>query len=130
MLKRTLVAGILLGAGWNLTFAEGLDAAIQAKVDGQIKQAQAWAVDPVIVNAVKAYNSAPPADSQAMTQDKWKALGILDPFVRSFSKNPADGKACCPHTKDTARAGGRTPLPGFGFYGADDARPGFEPPVR
>jgi hypothetical protein len=88
-LKRTLIAAALVSASINLTLGQGLDAAVQTKVDAITKQAQTWAADPVIVNAVKAYNNAPPADSAAMTQDKWKTLPILDPFVRSFSKNPA-----------------------------------------
>lgn len=42
-----------------------------------------------IVNAVKAHNANLPADQAAMTQDKWKALSVLDPFVRAFAKNEA-----------------------------------------
>jgi len=84
-----LVAAALLAGGATLTSAAALDAAVQAKVDAMLKQVQTWANDPVIVSAVKACNAAPPADSAAMTQDKWKTLPILDPFVRSFAKNPA-----------------------------------------
>jgi hypothetical protein len=69
--------------------AEALDPALQAKVDAQIKQIQALAADPVIVNAVKAQNASLPADYAAMTQDKWKSVTIMDPFVRSFTKNEA-----------------------------------------
>lgn len=86
---KTLLTAALLGAGTHLTLAAGLEPAVQTKVDAMKKQAETWAADPVIVNAVKAYNAAPPADSAAMTQEKWKTLPILDPFVRSFSKNPA-----------------------------------------
>ncbi len=89
LLKKTLVTAALAAAGLNLTLAQGLDPAVQSKVDAMTKQVQVWAADPVIVNAVKACNTAPTADSAAMTQDKWKALTILDPFVRGFSKNPA-----------------------------------------
>ncbi len=83
----SLLVGILSLAG--VSTAVALEPAVQAKVDAMKKQVETWAADPAIVNAVKAYNTAPPADSAAMTQDKWKALPILDPFVRSFSKNPA-----------------------------------------
>lgn len=83
----SLLVGTLSLAG--VSTAVALDPAVQAKVDGMKKQVETWAADPAIVNAVKAYNTAPPADSAAMTQDKWKTLPILDPFVRSFSKNPA-----------------------------------------
>lgn len=69
--------------------AQSLDAALQAKVDAQIKAVQGWASDPVIVNAVKAQNANPPAEYVAMTQEKWKDLSKLDPFVRTFDKNDA-----------------------------------------
>jgi hypothetical protein len=82
----------LLILGWTgmtlQTFAaDPLDPALQARVDAQVKAIQVWAGDPVIVSAVKAQNASLPADYAAMTQDKWQALSILDPFVRSFSKN-------------------------------------------
>jgi hypothetical protein len=41
-----------------------------------------------VVDAVKAYNAAPPADAKAMTNEKWKTMGALDPFVRSHTNNP------------------------------------------
>jgi hypothetical protein len=69
--------------------AEGLAPDLQAKVDTQIKAIQGWAGDPVIVNAVKAQNASLSADATSMTQDKWKDLSKLDPFVRSLDKNPA-----------------------------------------
>jgi hypothetical protein len=69
--------------------ADALDPAVQAKVDAQLKVVQAWAAEPVVVNAVKAQNASLPPDSAAMTQDKWKDLSKLDPFVRSFDKNDA-----------------------------------------
>ena len=87
LLITALFAAALLSSG--LSRAEGLDPAVQAKVDAQIKDIQTWAAAPAIVDATKAYNAAPPADCLAMTQEKWKTLPILDPFVRSFSKNPA-----------------------------------------
>lgn len=69
--------------------ADALDPATQAKVDAQIKVIQLWAADPVIVNAAKAQNASLPPALAAMTQDQWKDLSKLDPFVRSFDKNPA-----------------------------------------
>lgn len=69
--------------------AEALDAALQAKLDAQVKLIQTWATDPVIVKAVKDHNATLPSDQAAMTQDNWKALTVLDPFVRSFTKNEA-----------------------------------------
>ena len=81
-----LVASLTLA---GVSTMAALDAPLQAKVAAMTKQVQTWAADPVVVNAVKAHNTSPPADSAAMTQDKWKTLPILDPFVRGFSKNEA-----------------------------------------
>jgi hypothetical protein len=72
-----------------LAAAEALDPALQAHVDAEIKAVQALAADPVIVNAVKAQNAAPPPEYASMTQATWKDLSKLDPFVRAFDKNPA-----------------------------------------
>jgi hypothetical protein len=69
--------------------ADAPDAALQAKIDVKVKEVQAWAADPALVNAVKAQNTSLAADAAAMNQDKWKALTVLDPFVRGFSKNEA-----------------------------------------
>jgi hypothetical protein len=88
-INTTLVSLVIACAGLTLAHAQGLDPAVQSKVDAAVKTAQAWAADPVIVNAVKAHNANLPADQAAMTQDKWKALSILDPAVRAFTKNEA-----------------------------------------
>ena len=66
-----------------------LDAAASAKVDAKTKEIQAWAADPAVVNAVKAYNSAKPAEAASMDQAKWSAATVLDPFVRGLTKNSA-----------------------------------------
>jgi hypothetical protein len=84
ILTTTLLLALTVLPLWG----QGLDPAVQAKVDAQIKLAQAWAAEPALVNAVKASNGSGPAgDYATMTQDKWKSLSILDPAVRSFSKN-------------------------------------------
>ena len=92
-IKTLKTLGLLLIGLAGLTFktagADALDAALQAKVDGQLKVVQTLAADPVLVNAVKAQNASLPPDYAAMTQEKWKDLSKLDPFVRSFDKNAA-----------------------------------------
>ncbi len=88
-MKITLVALALVLTCAAAGAAAGLEPAVQAKVDAQIKLIQGWAADPAIVAAVKAQNAAPPAEFAAMTQDKWASLTVLDPFVRGFSKNAA-----------------------------------------
>ncbi|PWT98187.1 MAG: hypothetical protein C5B51_29815 [Terriglobia bacterium] len=67
--------------------AESTAADVRAKVESKAKQLQAWGSDPQIVAAVKDYNANPPAEAKAMTNEHWKTLTLLDPFVRSFSKN-------------------------------------------
>ncbi|MGC4121046.1 MAG: hypothetical protein QM765_42005 [Myxococcales bacterium] len=60
---------------------------IKAKVDAKLKDLRALAADPKVVAAVKEFNAAPPAAAKEMTQEKWKGLSMLDPFVRGLSKN-------------------------------------------
>ena len=72
----------------SLATAASLPSAAQTKVDEQFKIIAGWAADPVIVDAVRAHNASVPADQAALTQDKWRALIVLDPLVRSFTKNP------------------------------------------
>lgn len=92
-MKRALLATLALGLAvlcLNLSAApEGVDPAVQAKIDLKLKELQTWAKDDKIVKAVKAHNSAPPAEHAAMTQDKWKSLTVLDPIVRGLTKNEA-----------------------------------------
>lgn len=78
----------LLACITSLRSAE-VDPQTQAKIDEKIAVVKTWAADPVIVSAVAAHNAALPAEHAEMTQEKWKALTVLAPFVRSFSKNPA-----------------------------------------
>ena len=69
-------------------FAQGLPATMQARVDDYIKVIATWAADPVIVDAVRAHNAALPSEQAALDQEKWSKLTVLDPLVRSFTKNP------------------------------------------
>lgn len=84
-LSLVVAASTLLCASGNAADQE----IINAKLDAMVTQLKTWASDPVIVKAVKDHNASLPADCAAMTDDKWKSLSILDPFVRSFSKNEA-----------------------------------------
>ncbi len=68
-------------------FAQAVPAAAQPKVEAQIKVIATWAADPDLVAAVRAHNASLPADHAALNQDKWRALTVLDPLVRSFTKN-------------------------------------------
>ena len=81
-----LAAFVLLSR--SLASAASLPASAQAKVDEQFKIITGWAAESVIVDAVRAHNVSVPADQAGLTQDKWRALIVLDPLVRSFAKNP------------------------------------------
>ena len=87
-IRLSLLALAIAACVTGLRAAE-LDASMQAKVDAKVVEIKIWAADPVIVGAVAAHNAPLPADQAAMTQDKWKTLSLLDPFVRNFSKNEA-----------------------------------------
>lgn len=89
-MKTTLLTLVALAALITPTVrAEDLDAETQAKVTAKIEAIKGWAADATLVKAVKAHNEKLPAEVADMTQDKWKGLGILDPIVRSFTKNDA-----------------------------------------
>jgi len=87
--SRLLVTLVALSALSTSILAAGLEPEVQTKVDAKIKEVQTWAADAAVVKAVKEHNASLPADQAAMTQDKWKTLTVLDPFVRGFSKNDA-----------------------------------------
>lgn len=90
MKTRHLLAAVaaLLGAH-TLALAGALPPATQAKVDAMIQTITTWAAEPAVVEAVKAHNLNLPADQAALNQEKWRALTVLDPLVRSFTRNPA-----------------------------------------
>ena len=83
------IPGILLTA--TIMAANGFGASlspdVKAKIDAKVKLLGAWSTDPAIVSGVKAHNTSPPAADKAMTNAKWSELTVLDPFVRSFTKN-------------------------------------------
>jgi hypothetical protein len=79
-----LIAALVLSVASR---AEKIDPAVQARIDAKITEITTWASDPVIVTAVKEHNAALPADQAAITQERWRALTVLDPLVRGFVKN-------------------------------------------
>ena len=61
---------------------------LQAKLNAKIKQLNSLSTDPQVVDAVKAYNSAPPSpEARAMTNENWHGLTLFDPFVRGIGKS-------------------------------------------
>lgn len=81
ILTATILAATVAGR------AQSLEPALQAKVDARLKEIATWAADPAVVAAVRAHNATLPPDQAALNQDKWRALTVLDPLVRGFSKN-------------------------------------------
>lgn len=86
---RLLFTCLLTLAAAQISRAEPLEPALQSKIDTRLQQIAAWAADPVIVEAVRTHNTAVPPEHAALSQDKWRALTVLDPLVRSFTKNAA-----------------------------------------
>ena len=70
-------------------FAEALTPEQTTALNKQIEDFKKVAADPKVIDAVKAVNAATLPDYAGMTQDTWKAMPVLDPKVRYFSKNPA-----------------------------------------
>lgn len=89
MKSRLFLVLALLAIGFVGARAESLAPEIQAKIDARIAALATWAADPIIVAAVRTQNTTPPADFAGVTQEKWRAFTVLDPFVRSFTKNAA-----------------------------------------
>ncbi len=85
--RSALFLGMLLLGSALTAFGQSLSPAQQSKIDAQIKEITAWAASPAIVTAVRGHNTSLPAEHAALTQEKWRALTVLDPLVRSFSKN-------------------------------------------
>ena len=79
--------GLLLSC--SLAMADGISKEVQAKIDAKVKEIQSWAGDPAIVKAVSAHNAGLPPEAAALDQEKWKALTLLDPVVRAYTKNDA-----------------------------------------
>ena len=82
--QKLIAFSVLLAAP---LLSETLPAELKVSVESKTKLLLAWGSDPKIVAAVKAHNASTSAAEQSMTNEKWKSLTLLDPFVRSYSKN-------------------------------------------
>lgn len=60
---------------------------LKSKVEAQTKKLTPLGTDEKVVEAVRAYNTNPPAVATDMTQDKWKDLTVLSSEVKTFTKN-------------------------------------------
>jgi len=82
--QRLLTFSVLLAAP---LLSETLPPDLKVNVESKAKQLLAWGSDPKIVAAVKAHNTSQSEAEKSMTNEKWKSLTLLDPLVRSYSKN-------------------------------------------
>jgi hypothetical protein len=73
----------------HMTSAAVVDAVLQTAVNAKIKEIKKWAADPTIVKAVKEYNTAKSPQAAQMDQTMWASTSVIDPFVRSLTKNAA-----------------------------------------
>ena len=85
---RFLSAGATLAIAMSC-FAASLPDDVKSAAESRAKQIASWGKDSALVSAVKAYNSAPPGESKAMTNDAWKTRTLIDPMVRALTKNQA-----------------------------------------
>ncbi len=78
---------LALALAGTRALAGDLSPEMKGKVEAKIKQFSSLGTDPKVVSAVREHNASPPAEAKAMTNEKWKSLKVLDPFVRGLSKN-------------------------------------------
>ena len=86
-LTKTILAALTLLA--SSSFGQALPGDLRAKVESKLKDLSSWSTNAEVVAAVKAHNTNPSPDAKGMTNEKWKQLTLLDPFVRGFTENPA-----------------------------------------
>jgi hypothetical protein len=84
---RRMAAGLILLV--STSFGQIPAGELKAKIESKVKELSQWSTNTEVVAAVKAHNASLPADAKAMTNEKWKQLTLLDPLVRSYTKNPA-----------------------------------------
>ena len=86
-LTKTIFPALMLLA--CSSFGQAPTGDLKVKIEGKLKGLASWSTNPEIVAAVKAHNTNSSPDAKGMTNEKWKQLTLLDPFVRGFTKNPA-----------------------------------------
>lgn len=87
MKSRLPILVLFLSALFAVPAHAGIPPETQARIDERIQAIIGWAADPVIVDAVRAHNASVPPEQAALNQEKWRALTVLDPIVRGFTRN-------------------------------------------
>jgi hypothetical protein len=78
-------AAVLMLAG--MASGQALTPQQMTALDVKIKQLKTWSTDPQIVAAVKAHNTGQSPEELSMTNVKWAKLTLLDPYVRTYTRN-------------------------------------------
>ncbi len=89
VLLRTLLSMLTLVLSVIQLRAGDLGASVRMRIDEKIAEIKTWAANPVVVAAVVAHNSSLSPAEATMTQERWKTLIAIDPFVRGYVKNEA-----------------------------------------
>jgi len=82
-----LAVPLILATATTAALAATPSGDILAKVAAKQKELHWISTDPTVVAAVRDYNNNPPAAYKSMTQEKWKALQLIDPLVRGLASN-------------------------------------------
>lgn len=101
MIRSTILA-VTFAALATAAHGAGIDPAVQAKINARLQGIRAWAADPAVVQAVRAANAT--SEQNAMTQEKWASLSVLDPVVRAFTRNEAATVLKSKRTDEVAEA--------------------------
>ena len=78
------VVGLVASAGWAASCFEVMEA-IQTRITWQVRNADGWAANPVVVEAVLAQNKKGPIPG--MDNAKWKTVPESDAVVQGFINN-------------------------------------------
>ncbi len=69
--------------------AQGLNPAVQTRLDRIRDEAVLWAADPVVVGAVLAQNREIQPELASLTQVAWEGISDKSPFLQKFIGHPA-----------------------------------------
>lgn len=84
--NKYLLWGLLLFWLGGLSWA-GPAPDLSAKVQAKMEALRWLSTDAQVVAAVRAHNDAPSPQAQAMTNEAWTQVTLLDPLVKSLAKN-------------------------------------------
>jgi hypothetical protein len=85
---QSLTCGLLVLLFHGLASAADPSPETLTTVQAKIAELRWLSTDSQVVAAVRKYNAHPSDAAKAMTNEKWTELTVLDPLVRSLTKNP------------------------------------------